>query len=122
MHEGSPVTARLFREHAARYGLALTDPATPLGTAARCRRELHDAGFRPTDPVVESIRFSLDDLAYAWQAHLQGPHHDALATLTPDQAESFRAEYTGELADLLATDEDHVLTSHVIYAFGRTAP
>jgi ubiquinone/menaquinone biosynthesis C-methylase UbiE len=119
MQEGFPTAARLFREHASHYGLTLTDPATPLGTPSRCRHELRDAGFIPADTVTETVQFSRTDLEYAWQAHTQGPHHDAIAALSPGQTETFRTEYTSTLADLLSTNEDHVLTSKVIYAFGR---
>jgi hypothetical protein len=41
--------------------------------------------------------------------------------LEPDRVAAFRAEYTTHVADLLAADEDQVLTSTVIYAFGRAA-
>lgn len=119
MREGFPTAARLFREQAGRHGPTLDDPAGPLGTPSRCRRELHDAGLVPADIVTETIRFSRGDLAHAWQAHTQGAHHDALAALTPEQTETFRAEYTGTLADLLDSDEDGVLDAQVIYAFGR---
>jgi ubiquinone/menaquinone biosynthesis C-methylase UbiE len=119
MREGFPAAARLFREHAGHYGLVLTDPATPLGTPSRCRQELRDAGFTPTDMVAETVQFARTDLEYAWQAHTQGPHHHAIATLSPAQAATFRAEYTSALADLLHTNENQVLTSAVIYALGR---
>ncbi|MBG0566389.1 class I SAM-dependent methyltransferase [Actinoplanes aureus] len=119
MREGFPVAARLFREQASHYGLALTDPATPLGMPSRCRQELRDAGFIPAQVVTETVRFSRADLEYAWQAHTQGPHHDAIAALSPTQVATFRAEYTSTLADLLNTNEDHALTSEVIYALGR---
>jgi ubiquinone/menaquinone biosynthesis C-methylase UbiE len=119
MREGSPAAARLFREHARRYGLILDDPATPLGTPSRCEQELHDAGFTPAGTVTETIRFSRADLDHAWQAHTQGAHHDAVAALTPEQAETFRAGYTGALTDLLDQDGDRILVAEVIYAFGR---
>ena len=119
VREGFPIAAGLFREHAGRYGLALTDPATELGTPSRCRQELRDAGFIPTTVVTETVRFSRNDLEYAWQAHTQGRHHDVIAALSPAQTATFRAEYTSALADLLKTDEDHVRTAEVIYALGR---
>ncbi|MEU4689371.1 methyltransferase domain-containing protein [Actinoplanes sp. NPDC023714] len=121
MREGFPAAAGLFRDLAGRYGLALTDPAAPLGTPARCDRELRDAGFVPAGTVTETIRFSRTDLTDAWRAHTQGPHHDAVAALGPERTEKFRAEYTGALARLLNSDEDRVLDSEVIYAFGRAA-
>jgi ubiquinone/menaquinone biosynthesis C-methylase UbiE len=119
MKEGFPTAARLFREHAGHYGLKLTDPATPLGTPTLCEQELRGAGFIPAYTVTETIRFSRTDLEYAWQAHTHGPHHDAVAALGPEQAETFRAGYTSALAELLSTNEDQVLNSKVIYAFGR---
>jgi ubiquinone/menaquinone biosynthesis C-methylase UbiE len=119
MKEGFPIAARLFREQASRYGLTLTDPATPLGTPTRCRHELHDAGFIPTDMVTETVQFSRADLEYAWEAHANGPHHEAVAALAPEQAQAFQAEYTSTLTDLLSADEDQVVNAEVIYAFGR---
>ncbi|SNY72124.1 class I SAM-dependent methyltransferase [Paractinoplanes atraurantiacus] len=119
MREGYPVAARLFRSHAARHGLALTDPATPLGTPSKCRQALEDAGYSPAGTVTETIRFSRSDLEHAWTAHTQGAHHDALTALSPEQTETFRTEYTGALTSLLDTDEDHVLDAEVLYAFGR---
>ncbi len=119
MAAGFPVAARIFRDHARRHGLALTDPATALGTRTRCHRALRDAGFTPAKQVGETIRFSSRDLEHAWEAHTRGPHHDAIATLTPEQVEMFQRDYTETLADLLRTDADHLLTSEVIYAFGE---
>ncbi|MEU4426832.1 methyltransferase domain-containing protein [Actinoplanes sp. NPDC024001] len=119
IREGFPAAARLFREHARHYGLALTDPATPLGTPSRCRQQLHDAGFIPTEVVTETIRFSRTDLEYAWQAHVHGAYHDAIAALSAAQVATFRDEYTSTLADLLNTNEDDVLIAEVTYAFGR---
>jgi hypothetical protein len=119
MQEGFPTAAKLFREHASHYGLTLTDPATPLGTPSRCQQELHDAGLAPADTVTETIRFSRSDLEYAWQAHTQGPHHDAIAALTPEQTEAFRADYTNALTSLLNSNQDQILNAQVIYAFGR---
>ncbi|WP_157467211.1 class I SAM-dependent methyltransferase [Frankia sp. QA3] len=119
MAAGFPVAARLFRDHARRYGLTLTDPATALGTSTRCRQVLRDAGLTAAKLVGETIRFSSHDLDHAWEAHARGPHHDAVATLTPKQTETFQRDYTDALADLLRTDEDRLLTSEVIYAFGE---
>lgn len=119
MREGFPVAARLFRERAGAYGLTLADPATPLGTSARCRRALRDAGFVPADLVEETVRFGRDDLRYAWDAHVRGPHHDAVAGLSADRARAFQADYTGALDALLSSNETAVLDADVIYAFGR---
>ncbi|WP_261571008.1 class I SAM-dependent methyltransferase [Frankia gtarii] len=119
MAAGFPVAAELFRDHARRHALILTDPATALGTRKRCHQALCDAGFTPANLVGETIGFSSHDLEHAWEAHTRGPHHDAVATLTPKQAETFQRDYTEALADLLRTDEDHLLTSEVIYAFGE---
>ncbi len=119
MAAGFPVAARLFRDHARRHGLTLTDPASALGTQERCRRALRDAGFTSARQVGETMRFSSRDLEHAWEAHTRGPHHDAIATLTAEQAETFQRDYTDALADQLRTDADHLLTAEVIYAFGE---
>jgi ubiquinone/menaquinone biosynthesis C-methylase UbiE len=119
MAEGSPAAARIFREHARRHGLSLTDPAAQLGTAARCAQALRDAAITPTGAVTETIQFSARDLEHAWEAHANGPHHDAVATLLPEQVQAFQHDYTSALADLLRDDEDRLLNPEVIYAFGR---
>ena len=119
MREGFPVAARLFREHAAAFGLSLADPATALGDEIRCRRLLREAGFTPSGVVAESVRFSPADLEQAWQAHIRGPHHDTVSGLTPSQISQFRSAYTAALARLLRDDEYRVRDAEVIYAFGR---
>jgi len=45
-----------------------------------------------------------------------------MAALTPEQAQAFRYDYTSALTGLLRADLDHLLTSEVIYAFGRKPP
>jgi ubiquinone/menaquinone biosynthesis C-methylase UbiE len=119
MREGFPIAARLFRDHARRYGLSLTDPAAPLGTPSRCAHALRDAGITPTDPVIETVQFSPDDLERAWEAHAHGTHHDAVATLATEQARAFQHDYTNALADHLHANRDRLLNPEVIYAFGR---
>jgi ubiquinone/menaquinone biosynthesis C-methylase UbiE len=118
MREGFPLAARLFRDHARRYGLDLADPATPLGTPARCVRALRAAGFIPADPVTETVRFEPEDLDNAWEAHVRGVHHDAVAALTGDQVLAFRQDYTTALAEALRDNGDRLLNPEVIYAFG----
>ncbi|SDW53966.1 Ubiquinone/menaquinone biosynthesis C-methylase UbiE [Amycolatopsis xylanica] len=119
MRAGFPVAGRVFREQASAFGLMLEDPATPLGTAARCRQALRDTGFSPLDPAEEPLRFARSDLAYAWEAHARGTYHDAMAKLTAQQTASFEREFTTAIARLLRADEDRLLTAEVIYAFGR---
>jgi ubiquinone/menaquinone biosynthesis C-methylase UbiE len=119
MREGFPLAARLFRQHARRYGLDLTDPAAPLGTPARCALALADAGFVPEDIVEETVRFSSRDLDNAWEAHVHGVHHAAVGTLAPAQALAFQQDYTNAVGDALRADEDGMLDAEVIYAFGR---
>ncbi|MFD8500077.1 class I SAM-dependent methyltransferase [Amycolatopsis sp. NPDC059657] len=119
MRAGSPVAGRLFREQARAYGLTLDDPATPLGSAARCRQALRDTGFSPLNVAEESVRFARSDLAYAWEAHARGTCHDAMASLTAEQMASFEREFTTTVAGLLRADEEQLLTAEVIYAFGR---
>jgi ubiquinone/menaquinone biosynthesis C-methylase UbiE len=115
MREDFPAAGRLFREHAARFGLRLTDPAAPLGTPQRCRQALRDAAFDPAEIVAETVRFARADLERAWEAHVNGSYHDAVATLGPEQVRDFRAGYLGALAELLTAGEDDAA---VLYAFG----
>lgn len=105
MQEGFPIPARLFREHVRGYGLSLADPAIALGTVTLCSRALHAAGFTPDDPIAEFVQFSRADLDHAWEAHTRGRHHDAVNSLTAEQARAFRHDYTNALAHLLRTDE-----------------
>lgn len=119
MREGAPPAARLFREQAADHGLELADPATPLGSEDRCRRVLTDAGFEPERTVGERVRFTGQDLRYAWESHVRGPHHEAVRTLEGTRLAAFERTYTRTLARLLADDPASVCEADVIYAFGR---
>jgi ubiquinone/menaquinone biosynthesis C-methylase UbiE len=123
MREGFPIAARLFRERARRYGLSLSDPAAPLGTASRCSKALRDAGLTPRAPALETIQFSRDDLEHAWEAHAHGTYHAAVATLADEQVRAFQHDYTSALAGRMEADGDRLLSPEVIYAFGhRPAP
>ena len=122
MREGFPIAARLFREHALRYGLSLTDPAAPLGTESRCVQALREAGITPTAPVTETVQFSRGDLEHAWEAHAYGTHHHAVTTLAAEQVRDLQHDYTKALADLLRADENRLLNPQVIYAFGHKPP
>ncbi len=116
MREGFPLAAGVFRALARDYGLVLADPAAPLGTPEKCAQALSDAGFEPADVVVETVAFSEDDVAHAWEAHTNGPHHDEVAALTAEQVRDFHDRYRTALAGV---DRERLLNPEVLYAFGR---
>ncbi|MBM7784310.1 class I SAM-dependent methyltransferase [Tenggerimyces flavus] len=118
MRRGHPFAARLFRDLGRTYGLALPDPAERLGTVERCADALSEAGFEPLEPVVETVRFDAYDLTRAWDVHVDGPHRDAMASLTDAQRTTFQRDYGNALADHLAGNEAEVLDAGVIYARG----
>jgi len=68
-----------FRRHAADFGLALTDPASPLGTPDHCASALVEAGFVVERVVGETIRSGREDLQRAWAAHIGQKAVDELA-------------------------------------------
>ncbi|WP_129711073.1 hypothetical protein [Haloactinopolyspora alba] len=71
----------------------------------------------PGDMIAETVRFSPEDVADSWSAHVRGPHRQAVADLTPDQLAALRTAYT-EAVQQAMSDDDSFLDAEVIYAFG----
>lgn len=119
MRSGYPVAANMFRAHAGRFGLKLKDPAAVLGQDAGCDQMLRAAGFEVVRIISDTVRFTAEDLAGAWEAHVRGPHHDQLRTLSTSQREDFRTGYEAEIQQALDQDPDGMCAAQVIYAVGR---
>jgi ubiquinone/menaquinone biosynthesis C-methylase UbiE len=115
MHAGFPLAARLFRDCATRFGLALDDPCAPLGTAATCAQVLHSAGFKAVRIDSGTITFSASDLAEAWNANVNSPGHGAVRQLSDAQLEEFRRDYLDTLA---RQAPDDLARSTMLYAIG----
>jgi ubiquinone/menaquinone biosynthesis C-methylase UbiE len=119
IRSGCPLAARLFREHAARHGVALLDPCEPLGSEARCRRALSAAGFDAVEVVIEAIDFSPRDLERAWESNVQAPSHHGVRRLPSDALAALEREYREALAVQLQADPAAFLRSDMLYALAR---
>jgi ubiquinone/menaquinone biosynthesis C-methylase UbiE len=116
MHAGFPFAARLFRDCALQFGMALDDPCAPLGTAESCARALQSAGFEIAHIDTGTITFSSSDLAEAWNANVNSPGHGAVKQLSDVQLEGFRRTYLDTLAQQAP---DELARSTMLYAIGK---
>jgi hypothetical protein len=106
MEEGSPRAGVIFRQCAASLGIVLEDPVAPLGTPARCRTALEEAGFSVERIVVEPIQFSAEDLQAAWTSNFGSVAYAEVRRLPePEQIAlkaSFLAAIEREPVDVLS--------------------
>jgi ubiquinone/menaquinone biosynthesis C-methylase UbiE len=116
MHASFPVAARLFRDCAMQFGLALDDPCAPLGTAETCAEVLQSAGFAVARVDTGTISFSPSDLAEAWTANVNSPGHGAVKELSDAQRDDFRRIYLDTLA---RQPPGELAQSTMLYAIGR---
>lgn len=69
--------------------------------------------------VSDTVQFSFEDLAGAWEARTRGPHHRDIERLSSAEREDFRASYSAEIQRRLNHDPEGVCSAQVIYAVGR---
>jgi ubiquinone/menaquinone biosynthesis C-methylase UbiE len=119
MHAGSPPAAKLFRDCAKAYGLTLTDPSAPLGTAAACRSTLEKAGFAVTDIVSEFVEFSAQDFTLAWESNARSAGHAAVRSLGADEEARFKQAYLDALARAQRDNPGALTRAGILYAFGQ---
>jgi ubiquinone/menaquinone biosynthesis C-methylase UbiE len=119
MPAGFPMAGRLFRECAAEYGVVLDDPCAPLGSDGACHDALAAAGFVDPRTVTDPIRFSARDLDRAWESNLRSLAHKALRDLPAESLLALQQRYETVLAAELRADPAALLTSPMLYAFGR---
>jgi ubiquinone/menaquinone biosynthesis C-methylase UbiE len=116
MHASFPLAARLFRDCATQFGLALDDPCAPLGTAETCAQLLQSAGFGVARIDTGTITFSSSDLAEAWTSNVNSPGHGAVKELTGTQLDEFRGLFLDTLAQQAPDD---LARSTMLYAIGK---
>ena len=123
MRAGSPSAGRVFRECAARFGVALTDPSEPLGTEDRCARALEAAGFERVHMISERVDFQALDPALAWEANSRSAGA-ALGALNAGQQDALRQAYLDALTHAIQGDAAAAARAEVIFAMGhaRAAP
>jgi hypothetical protein len=101
------------------FGLSLRDPSEPLGSVSACRCALEAAGLAVVDVLGETIEFSAEDLALAWDSNSRSSGHAEVQRLSVQEQEALRVAYV----DALAREErEHPGTlgqADVLYAFGR---
>jgi SAM-dependent methyltransferase len=117
MRTGSPSAGRLFRECAATFGLELKDPSEALGTPARCREVLEDAGFTRVDVTPDRVDFESLDPTLAWEANSRAM--DVQRSLSPEQLQALRERYLGALSRAMQEDLAASARAEVLYAVAR---
>jgi ubiquinone/menaquinone biosynthesis C-methylase UbiE len=119
MAAGSPPPGRIFRDCAARFGLALRDPSEALGTTARCRTALRDAGFDVAAVLSEIIEFSGQDLALAWDSNVRSAGHELVQSLSQPDRAALKKAYTEVLVRMERESPRALTQAEILYAFGR---
>jgi hypothetical protein len=118
MKAGSPSVGRVFRECAAGFGVALQDPSEPLGTDARCRAALEDAGFEVEQIVEDRVNFETVDPVTAWEANFCAAGHAAARSLPEDLQAELRRRFLDALRHEMTIDAGWSHTA-VLFASGR---
>jgi len=119
MRTGSPAAGRLFRECAARFGLELDDPSAALGTEARCRQVLEDAGFSRVEVTPGRVDFESLDPTLAWEANVRAA--DVKWHLNAEQLHALREQFLGALSRAMQEDFAASARADVLYAVARRA-
>ncbi|MEU4407852.1 hypothetical protein AB0F88_25325 [Streptosporangium sp. NPDC023963] len=76
--EGFPITARLFRDCAAEFGLDLPDRMAALGDERRCEDVPAHTGFTLTRTVADDVTLPRSDVEQTWLIYRDSPHHPEL--------------------------------------------
>ena len=116
---GSPPAGRIFRECAAEFGVALSDPSEPLGTPAACRQVLQEAGFEVADIIRETVIFSVQDLSVAWESNFGSPAHSAVRGLAATEQQALRRAYGETLAREERERPGTLHRAGILYALAR---
>jgi ubiquinone/menaquinone biosynthesis C-methylase UbiE len=119
MRAGAPLGARVFRETAATFGVALRDPSEELGSEAASQAALGNAGFAVVSMVAEPIAFTARDRAMAWGAISRSVAHEDLRRLSDADREALRRAFLDALADIERTDPLALASAEVLYVVGR---
>ncbi|MEV7801719.1 methyltransferase domain-containing protein [Microbispora sp. NPDC088329] len=116
MRAGFPHAARVFRECAGDFGLALIDPMAEVGTEERSRAAVAEAGFVYERAVPDVIALPPRTAADLWRGHVVNPNYPEVASLSPEESAAFRASYLARVAELLTEPDAFDLPVMYVYA------
>ena len=119
MRAGSPAAGRIFRQCATNYGLLLADPSEALGSEASCRLALSAAGFNVVSIVGESVKFSVQDHALAWESNFKSSGHAAVQGLSAEDQRALKTGFLAAMAQAAEARPGELDRAHVIYAIGQ---
>jgi ubiquinone/menaquinone biosynthesis C-methylase UbiE len=119
MRAGSPLGARVFRDTAATFGLALRDPSEELGSEAAAQAALAQAGFDVVSTVAEPVEFTMRDRAMAWAANFRSAAHEDVQRLSEADRDALRRAFLAALADIAENDPLALASAEVLYVVGR---
>jgi ubiquinone/menaquinone biosynthesis C-methylase UbiE len=122
MCAGSPPGGRIFRECAQAFGLSLHDPSAELGSPPASRAALETAGFTVIDILSETIEFTAQDLALAWESNLRSAGHAEAQRLSAEDQQAFRRAYLAALARAAADEPGALNQARLLYCIGQRGP
>ncbi|MFG1826066.1 class I SAM-dependent methyltransferase [Microbispora bryophytorum] len=117
MRAGFPRAARVFRECAADFGLALTDPMAEVGTEESSRAAVARAGFVYERAVPGVIALPPRNAADLWRGHVVSPNYSEVASLSSEETAAFEARYLAQVSELL--NEPDAFDLPVMYVYAR---
>lgn len=119
MRAGSPPGGRIFRGCATAFGIFLRDPSEPLGSVSACRQALEGAGFKVAEIVGETVEFSDQDLALAWESNVRSVAHSEVLGLSGQQQVTLKGRYMDALAREASENPGALDRADILYALGR---
>jgi len=119
MRAGSPPGGRIFRDCATAFGICLRDPSEPLGSVSACRQALEGAGFKVAEIVAETVEFSDQDLALAWESNVRSVAHSEVLGLSDQQQLALKSRYMDALAREASENPGALDRAAILYALGR---
>ncbi|MCT9931504.1 methyltransferase domain-containing protein [Planotetraspora sp. A-T 1434] len=117
MRAGFPVAARVFRECAASFGLALPDPMAEVGTEKSSREAVSRAGFVFERAVPGVIALPPRNAADLWRGHALSPNYPELASLTSAELAALESSYVARVSEVLS--EPGTFDLPVMYVYAR---
>ncbi|MFI9574985.1 class I SAM-dependent methyltransferase [Microbispora rosea] len=117
MRAGFPRAARVFRECATDFGLALTDPMAEVGTEESSRAAVAKAGFVYERAVPDVIALPPRNAADLWRGHMVNPNYSEVASLSPEETAAFEARYRAQVSEL--SNEPDAFDLPVMYVYAR---
>ncbi|XVQ86482.1 class I SAM-dependent methyltransferase [Microbispora siamensis] len=117
MRAGFPLAARVFRECAARFGLALTDPMAEVGTEESSREAASEAGFVFEQAVPDVIVLPPRNALDLWRGHAMNPNYPEVASLTAKELTEFEASYVARVGEL--PEQPDAFDLPVMYVYAR---